>query len=200
MTSTASIWVSATSSEPRRARAAAAVAWRAAAVSLLLPAWPAAAEQVYEAPDAFVQRVFGNDAPRASMLYPDAPLKKRMRDVLGRRYAKFRIRYWLRDGRSAWVLEEIGKERPITCGFVVSAAGIEELKVLVFRESRGWEIRYEAFTRQFAGARMTPAGKLDRGIDNITGATLSVRAATRLAQLALLLHDTVHRREGARDG
>lgn len=190
----ASTWASATSStEPRRIHAAAARIRAVAAVSLLLPASPAAAvEQVYEAPDAFVQRVFANGAPDASMLYPDKHLKKRMRDVLGHRYAKFRIRYWSRDGRSAWILEEIGKERSITCGFVVSGGGIEELKVLVFRESRGWEIRYEGFTRQFAGARLTSSGKLDRGIDNITGATLSVRAATRLAELALLLHNTVH--------
>jgi len=156
-----------------------------------LPGPGLAVEQVYEAPDAFIQRVFDNEPPDASMLYPDKSLKKRMRDVLGRRYAKFRIRYWSKDGRSAWILEEIGKERPITCGFVVAPAGIEELKVLIFRESRGWEIRYDAFTRQFAGAKLMPTGKLDRGIDNITGATLSVRAATRLAELALLLHDSV---------
>ena len=191
----ASISASATSFERRLAVTAATVsARRAAPLLLLLSALPGAAgavTQVYEAPDAFVERVFQEQPPQASLLYPDKPLKKRIRAILGRRYAKFRIRYWLQDGRSAWVLEEIGKERPITCGFAVSSSGIEELKVLIFRESRGWEIRYEGFTRQFAGARLTPADKLDRGIDNVTGATLSVRAATKLARLALLLHDTV---------
>ncbi len=191
----ASISASATSFERRLAvTAATASARRAVPLLLLLSALPGAAgavTQVYEAPDAFIERVFGNNAPQAALLYPDKPLKERIRAILGRRYARFRIRYWLRDGRSAWVLEEIGKERPITCGFAVSSSGIEELKVLIFRESRGWEIRYEGFTRQFAGARLTSADKLDRGIDNVTGATLSVRAATKLARLALLLHDSV---------
>lgn len=191
----ASISESAISFEHRLAvTAATAVARRAVVLLLLLQALPGAAgavTQVYEAPDAFVERVFQEQPPQASLLYPDKPLKKRIRAILGRRYAKFRIRYWLRNGRSAWVLEEIGKERPITCGFAVSSSGIEELKVLIFRESRGWEIRYEGFTRQFAGAKLTSANKLDRGIDNVTGATLSVRAATKLARLALLLHDTV---------
>ena len=181
---------------PATLAAPATLSARRAAASLLLllsvlPGAAAAVTQVYEAPDAFVGRVFGGRAPPASLLYPDKPLKERIRALLGHRYAKFRIRYWLRDGRSAWVLEEIGKERPITCGFIVSPSGIEELKVLIFRESRGWEIRYEGFTRQFAGAKLTSADKLDRGIDNVTGATLSVRAATQLARLALLLHDSV---------
>ena len=41
----------------------------------------------------------------------------------------------------AWILEEIGKSKPITMGFVVNAGAIEITRVLVFRESRGWEIQ-----------------------------------------------------------
>lgn len=37
----------------------------------------------------------------------------------GHRYAEFRIRQWLQDGRSVRVLEEIGEERPIACGYEV---------------------------------------------------------------------------------
>ena len=45
-----------------------------------------------------------------------------------------------------------------------------------------------AFPAQFAGARLTSSQGLDRHIDGISGATLSVRALSRLARLALLLH------------
>ena len=163
-------------------------------VLLSLSVWlcgPAAAVEVYETPDVFVSRSFNHEPPDAAVLYPDETLRRHIVQILGHRYAKFRIRYWLKDARSVWILEEIGKERPITCGFAVGAEGIEEFRVLIFRESRGWEVRYKSFARQFTGAVLGPSLKLDRRIDNVTGATLSVRAVTRLARLALLLHDTV---------
>lgn len=57
----------------------------------------------------------------------------------------------------------------------------------MFRESRGFEVRYPFFTDQFRGARLREGLDLDREIDGISGATLSVRALTKLARLALLL-------------
>jgi uncharacterized protein with FMN-binding domain len=85
-------------------------------------------------------------------------------------------------------LEEIGKEQPITTGIVVEDGKIDQVKVLVFRESRGFEVRYPFFTDQFRGATLREGLDLDREIDGISGATLSVRALTKLARLALLLH------------
>jgi uncharacterized protein with FMN-binding domain len=73
-------------------------------------------------------------------------------------------------------------------GIVVSDNRIERISVLVFRETRGYEVRYPFFTRQFENAALTPALDLDQHIDGITGATLSVNAVSRLARLALLLH------------
>lgn len=150
-----------------------------------------AAGGVYEEPEAFVERHFDGDPPEPSTLYPKAELKRTIKSILGHRYSKFRIRYWLKDGRSVWILEEIGKERPITSGFSVKFERIAEAKVLIFRESRGWEVRYDSFADQFIDAKLTPLLDLDRQIDNITGATLSVRAVTKLARLALVLHKTV---------
>jgi hypothetical protein len=60
------------------------------------------------------------------------------------------------------------------------------LRVLIYRESRGWEVRHAFFTRQFDQAQLEN-GKLDRSIDGITGATLSVEALQRAARLALWL-------------
>jgi len=87
-----------------------------------------------------------------------------------------------------WVMDEIGKEKPITLGVVVDGGAIESLDVLVFRESRGWEIRHPFFTDQFRRLRLGHDGGLDRPVDGITGATLSVRAAKRVATAALILH------------
>ncbi|GAB5453410.1 MAG: hypothetical protein Hals2KO_37380 [Halioglobus sp.] len=98
-----------------------------------------------------------------------------------------RLRYWQADSRSAWILEHIGKEKPITFGVVVREGRIERVEVLAFRESRGWEIRYPFFTEQFGGVGLAEDGYLTGHIDGITGATLSVRAAEKVARMALWL-------------
>ncbi|MBT8117818.1 MAG: FMN-binding protein, partial [Gammaproteobacteria bacterium] len=91
----------------------------------------------------------------------------------------------------AWILEEIGKERPITTGLVINEQGIERLRVLVFRESRGWEVKHPFFTDQFPGIQLTAGRELDGPIDGVSGATLSVRALKKLARLALYFHRQV---------
>ncbi len=147
--------------------------------------------EVYLRPEAFVQQAFDAAPPAAAMLWLTAPLQERVRALLGHPYRQLRLRYWRQGGRSAWVLDEIGKEEDITIGFVVNGDAIERTEVLEFRESRGWEIRSPGFTRRLQGARLQANGELDRRIDGITGATLSVEAYRRLARLALLLHAEV---------
>jgi Na+-translocating ferredoxin:NAD+ oxidoreductase RnfG subunit len=51
-------------------------------------------------------------------------------------------------------------------------------------------VRHPAFTQQFSDAKLEN-NKLDRHIDGITGATLSVRAMTAVVTLALYLDDFV---------
>ena len=47
------------------------------------------------------------------------------------------------------------------------------------------------FTKQFDGLRLDRSSVLDGRVDSITGATLSVRAVTHVARLALLLAQQV---------
>jgi hypothetical protein len=148
----------------------------------------AGAGGAYQDPEAFVREAFDGAPPEPSRLWLDPALKARVQEVLGRDLGVLRVRYWGRDRRTAWVLDEIGKEQPITTGVVVVDGEIVQIKVLVYRESRGFEVRYPFFTDQFRGARLREGLDLDREIDGISGATLSVRALTKLARLALLLH------------
>ena len=107
--------------------------------------------------------------------------------ILGRSFKPFRIRYWGEHGRTGWIFEEIGKELPITVAVVIEENEIIDLTVLEFRESRGGEVVYPFFTGQFTSSKLE-AGKtfaLDKNIDGITGATLSVRALKKIATLAL---------------
>jgi hypothetical protein len=158
-----------------------------ALLALLAAAQPSAAES-YQSPDEFLQEVFATTPPASQVLWLKGEVKETAAAILGHPYPGLRIRYWTSAGRTAWILEEIGKEKPITVGMVVGPAGMELLRVLEFRESRGWEVRYPFFTDQFDGIGLTTDQQLDRHIDGISGATLSVRALQKLARLALYLN------------
>lgn len=159
-------------------------------VIILLSAAAGRAEEVYLAPQKFIDGSFENPPPAETLWLTGEPAEAARR-ILGHEYHKLRVRYWREKQRTAWVLEEIGKERYITAGFVIDGDRMERTEILIFRESRGWEIRHSFFTDQFRGATLDGDNHLDRGIDNITGATLSVRAIERLARLALFLHGHV---------
>ncbi|MFT4561229.1 MAG: hypothetical protein ACI9BW_000969 [Gammaproteobacteria bacterium] len=146
------------------------------------------ATDVYQEPSAFLAESFDNEVPEGERLWITKPIQDEIRKILGHELGQLRVRYWQRGERTAWILEEIGKERPITTGLIVDGNQLTNLRVLIYRESRGWEVRYPAFTDQFNGATLTEDYALDRHIDGISGATMSVNALTRLAQLALLLH------------
>ncbi|MFV9614925.1 MAG: FMN-binding protein [Gammaproteobacteria bacterium] len=146
---------------------------------------------VYQEPADFINEVFDNNPPKADVLWLNTELKKQIVEILDHKYKGLRVRYWSQEKMSAWILDEIGKEKLITAGFVINNGQIEQVKVLVFRESRGWEVRHDFFTDQFKQAKLKDNHQLDKHIDNISGATLSVRAVRKLAQIALLLDQHV---------
>ena len=121
------------------------------------------AKGTYLEPEKFLSDVFKNNPPNPKKLWLKKELKKEIKKILGDEY------------------------KPITTGYVTSKGKILDVKVLVFRESRGWEVRYPFFTEQFADASLKADTKLDRKIDGISGATLSVDALIKLARLALFL-------------
>jgi len=155
---------------------------------------PARALDVFLEPDAFLSEVFGNQPPDPSFLWLKGPVKAEMQEILGRKPGGLRMRYWEDSERTVWILEEIGKTQPITTGISVKAGAIERLQVLIYRESHGWEVRYPFFTDQFRGMTLEEDRTLSAQVDGISGATLSVRALTKLARLALRLH-TIAREE-----
>ncbi|RKZ77556.1 MAG: FMN-binding protein [Gammaproteobacteria bacterium] len=144
------------------------------------------ARGVYQTNQDFLDEVFSGNIPKSQVIWMKGEVRQSVADILGHSYVGLRIRYWREGQRSAWVLEEIGKTEPITFGLVISKNKLEKVTVLEFRESRGSEIRYPAFTRQFNQAQLTN-NELDRHIDGISGATLSVKAMTVVVKLALYL-------------
>lgn len=146
-----------------------------------------ASTTVYQKPSDFIRAACGGVLPPTRAIDLTAAHQARIQRLLGHSYRPSRVRYWVSGKRMVVVLEEIGKTQPITTGFVVSAGRIEQVKVLIYRESHGFEVSRSSFTKQFKGASLGANGALSRRINNIAGATLSVRALTELARVALYL-------------
>lgn len=155
-----------------------------------LPIFAAEGEdQIYFSVEQFKHEAFSapqSMPPETKMLWLTSVQRDEAKKISGEDPG-FRRRYWHAGGSTAWVLDVIGRDHPITVGVALDENGIRAMRVLVYRESRGWEVRHDFFTRQFDSAELKGAG-LDRRIDNITGATLSVNALQRAARLALWLH------------
>ena len=156
---------------------------------LFLPANALAA--VYLTPVKFVSQNF-TQPPISRNLWLSDEHQETAKLILGHQYRGLRIRYWQSGARSAWVLGEIGKEKPITVGVVVNGSEIEKVTILEYRETRGGEVRHPFFTRQFTGLSLMDNMKLSGSIDGITGATLSVRAVSNVSRYALFLHRSLY--------
>ena len=160
-----------------------------AAISSLILTLQSAYAEVYKTNETFLSEVFTGKIPPAKHVWLRDDLKKQVNEILKHPYKKLRVKYWMSADKSAWILEEVGKEQPITTGIVIGKQGnISKVEILAFHESRGWEVKYPFFLKQFIQAGLKADRQLDRHIDGITGATLSVHAVTRLVRMALLLH------------
>jgi hypothetical protein len=144
-----------------------------------------AMETVYQSPADFLGEYLPGCQQEA--LWLDSDLKAEIERLVEHPWHGLRVRYCRQGDKTAWILDEIGKTEPITSGIVVSEGRVERVRVLIFRESRGAEVNRGAFTRQYENASLGEDYLLDRSIDGITGATLSVWALNRQVKLALLL-------------
>jgi hypothetical protein len=160
-------------------------------LALLVVCGPVAAEDVYQEPDAFLNDAFDGQVPDPKALWLSSDQRDAAARILQHSPHMLRVRYWQSGQRTAWILEEIGKERPITVGVVVEAGAIDEVAVLIYRESIGWEVRHRFFTQQFERAELNDRLRLTNLIDGISGATLSVRAVTGVVRLAAYFHGEV---------
>jgi hypothetical protein len=148
-----------------------------------------AMETIYQEPVEFIEENLSGC--QQQVLWMKGETKSQIEALVGHPYPGVRVRYCEKEGKTAWVLDEIGKTEPITSGIIVDHGRVEKVRVLVFRESRGSEVHRSAFTRQYENAVLESNDSLDRYIDGITGATMSVSALNHQVKLALLLDKVV---------
>lgn len=132
---------------------------------------------------------------------------QRVQQRMGRKLfeRRFRVYRSVGDGRVtgyAVVTEEIGKYQPITFIVGTMAKGtpashrISNIAVMVYRESHGADVKRRRFLAQFTGKGLKNPLKVNRGIINVAGATLSVRAITRGVRKVLAVLEECVTRDG----
>lgn len=90
----------------------------------------------------------------------------------------------------AMVQNTIGKHKPMTYMVGVDPAGrITNVELLIFRESRGSEVRKKRFNYQYEGKTVFDPVRINRDIINISGATMSVRSMSAGVKRVLVLID-----------
>lgn len=156
-------------------------------LSSLILSFTAHSKGVYQQPEDFISQAFNAPTPKSKVFWIDDEAQQVIEQILAHKFKKMRLRYWQQEAETVWILEEIGKESLITVAIHIKDKQIAQTKVLVYRESRGDEVRHDFFTDQFKSAKLRDDLQLDQHIDGITGATLSVRALTKLSRIALWL-------------
>ncbi len=162
---------------------------------LSVTAFSVFADDVYQSNEQFLEQAFNNETPKTEVLWLTAEDKTAISAIMNRKFNQLRVRFWQQDGATVWILDEVGKEKPITIGVHIKSEKIVNLKVLAFRESRGDEVRHQFFTKQFINAELDKENQLTQHIDGITGATLSVRALRKVARLARWLDNKTHTKQ-----
>lgn len=97
----------------------------------------------------------------------------------------------------AVVTEELGMYKPITSIVGITSEGrVREVAVMVYRESRGGDVRRKRFLNQYRGKRLEDPIRIHRDIINVTGATLSVRSMNAQVRKALAIVEEAFLRKG----
>jgi hypothetical protein len=90
----------------------------------------------------------------------------------------------------AVVQNTIGKHKHMTYMVGVDNRGVvSDVELLVFRESRGSEVRQKRFNAQYEGKSVLDPVRINKDIINISGATMSVRSMSAGIKRVLVLID-----------
>jgi FMN-binding domain len=99
----------------------------------------------------------------------------------------------------AVVQNTIGKHKPMTYMVGVDGQGsVSDIELLVFRESRGSEIRQKRFNAQYEGKTVLDPVRINKDIINISGATMSVRSMSAGIKRVLVLVDEFYLKPAGR--
>ena len=132
---------------------------------------------------------------RAETLRLTPDQKTRIQEKIGWKFPEESFRAFKAESNGkvdgyAVIQETIGKHRPITYIVGVTPDGkVSDIEILVYRESKGSEVRMKRFNSQYEGKTPLDPIRINKDIINITGATMSVRSVSAGVKRALVLVD-----------
>lgn len=148
--------------------------------------------EVLQSENAALAEIFPDaDSAQLQQLVVDSAMNKVLHERLGRkiRDSAFTVFHVYDSGQrigTAVIADEQGKYRPITfMAGIDTTLRIIDVRVLVYRESRGGEVRQTRFLRQYRGKSLENPIRINRDIVNITGATISVNSLNAGVRKAL---------------
>lgn len=118
--------------------------------------------------------------------------KKVIQKKLKRKIKESSVSYYVgkkngADTMYAWILDEQGKDFPIT--FIVGInknISVEEVAIMVYREKRGSTVKGKRFLNQFKNKTTADPVEIDNDIIHVTGATISSWSVSAGVKKALI--------------
>ena len=164
-------------------------------VTLVLPRAMLAQEGMFLTEEQAPGAVFPDgDSFTRQVVAATPELRAAMRPVLGGvepsiwedEYVTFKVTHGDAVLGYVFIVEEIGKHRPITFVVGVRTDGrVNDVAVMAYREAYGGEVKSKRFLTQYRSKHAADALQSPGDITNIAGATLSVEAASRAVKKAL---------------
>jgi Na+-translocating ferredoxin:NAD+ oxidoreductase RnfG subunit len=101
------------------------------------------------------------------------------------------VQAWKSSDGSYFIVDQaIGKHELFTIALGLTATGqVKAVEILDYKESYGYEIRNEAWRKQFTGKAAKDTLRLGDNIKNISGATLSCQHVTDTIKRLLATYD-----------
>jgi len=144
-------------------------------------------ETIDQEKSLYLEKIFQGPPPEPGYLWIKPSIRPKIEAVIMHGYNGFRIKYWDKNEKTVWILEDIAKEKPVCVGIITYQEKIISLDIIFSNGKWGKQIQNINFINQFENVEIDEKGILNKNIDGISGATLSVNVVSRLAQLALLL-------------
>lgn len=130
-------------------------------------------------------------SPRPFVLTPEQ--QKQLRDASSVALPFQGNRIWKAANGGWFVVDEVvGKHEMITYAVGIAADGrIMQVAVLEYHESYGYEVAEASWRKQFIGKTASSPIKLEKDIENISGATLSSKHITDGVRRVMTFYDAV---------
>ena len=166
-----------------------------------------ARNEIYLTPEEALEKTFaGADRIEREVIRLGPEAEERVARAVGHplHERKFVLYRGIKAGNllgTAMMGEELGKFRSITSMTVVGPDGkVQDVKVLVYRESHGNDVRRKRFLYQYLGKGREDPIQINQDITSISGATISVRSMNAQVRKALnVIHEASFKKPGEKN-